>query len=246
MKRLLVLPLVLLALAQGHCQYGYLGAKNLVTVGINDRIWSDAWCISYFRVLSRKVGVRLEGRMLSVDRELRSGGYGWLGSNDGDKLGTVTGSGFGMGLHFAFNAGGGLSQPLGYYMSLGLEYTSGTTEEKLDQAALSPLWFAYNFRPALDYSYEHTVARMVYTWGIRKVIADHLSIDLGMELGWIFHHMVKTEDDLKGAMYALGFERNVFGDSGETHDRFGGFAERTSNMGMSITLTPMARFGVLF
>ncbi|MCB9165786.1 MAG: hypothetical protein H6592_15350 [Flavobacteriales bacterium] len=246
MKRLLLLPLLLLGLTQVQGQYGYLGAKNIVSVGLTEPIWSDAWSLSYYRVLSRVSGLRLDVRLLNVDRELRSGGHGWLGLYDGDKLGTVTGSGFGLGLHYAFNAGGGLSQPQGYFMSLGLEYTTGTTEEKLDRNALSPYWFPYGFVPTLDYEYTHTTLRLVYVWGIRKVLADRFTAELGMEFGWIFKHTIETEDDLKGAMYALGFERNVFVHADTGHDRFGGFQERSSDMGMSVTLTPMARIGVLF
>ena len=246
MKRLLLLPFLLLTLAEGQCQYGYLGAKNLVSVGINDRIWSDAWSLSYFRVLNRTSGLRLDVRSLSVDRDLRSGGHGWLGLGDGEKLGTVTGNGFGLGLHYAFSAGGGLSQPQGYFMSLGVEFTSGTTLEKLDRSALSPLWFPLGFVPALEYEYTHTAARLIYGWGFRKVLADRFTAELGMELGWIFLHTIETEDDQKGAMYALGFERNVFVNSGSGQDRFGGFQEKSSNIGMSVTLTPMARIGVLF
>ncbi|MEZ4757027.1 MAG: hypothetical protein R2817_09380 [Flavobacteriales bacterium] len=246
MKRLLFTPLLVLSFIQGHGQYGYLGAKNVVSVGINDPILADAFSVSYLRVLSRASALRLDVRSLNVDRTLRSGGHGWFGLNDGTDLGTVTGSGLGLGLHFALNAKGGLSQPQGYFMSLGVEYARGTTREQLESTALSPLLFPFGFLPALTYEYTHTAARLVYTWGFRKVLADRFTFELGAELGWMFLHTSVTEDDLKGTMYAIGYERIVFVNAATGYDGSGGFQERSSDLGMSLTLSPIARVGVLF
>ncbi len=246
MKRALLLPFLLLALASSHGQYGYLGAKNVVSIGVNDRLWSDAWSLSVFRGLSRTGGLRLDARLLSVNRDLQYLGEGWLGINDEVKLGTVTGKGFGIGIHYSMTAGGGLSQPLGYYMSIGLEYTGGTTTEKIDPRFIASDWSPYGNGPIYDFEYDHTVIRLVYDWGIRKVLAERFSLDMGIELGYMMYHSIKTKDDLKGPGYALGFERNVLIRFEDKYDPDAAFMSTTSNKGMSITLTPMMRIGFLF
>lgn len=246
MKRAFPLLFLLVCATGARSQYGYLGARNVVSVGINDRLWSDAWSLSFFRGVGRIGGLRVDARLLSVNRDLQYLGDGWLGINDEAKLGTVTGKGFGIGVHYSVTAGGGLSQPLGYYMSMGLEYTGGTTQEKIDPRFIDPDWSPYGNGPIHDFDYDHTVVRLVYDWGIRKVLAERFSLDLGIELGYLMYHSIKTKDDLKGAGYSLGFERNVLVRFEDKYDSDAAFMSTTPNKGMSITLTPMARLGVLF
>lgn len=247
MKRALLLPYLLLALASSHGQYGYLGAKHVVSIGVNDRIWSDAWSLSVFRAIGRNGGLRLDARYLTVDSEARTVRYGWLGSYASKKFGVVQGSGFGVGLHWSASAKGGLSQPLGYYMSIGLEFCSATTTDRFDPSFFPSDWNPRGKGPEYTFEFTHKGFRLVYDWGIRKVLAERISLDLGMQLGYLLYHSIQSDQDAIGPSYAIGYERNMIfrfnsplaeGSYGVNNDQ--GLDVR------GISLTPMMRLGFVF
>lgn len=220
-------------------QHGYLGARNMVSLDIHDKLFADAWSFSYTRCLGNRFTMRGNYKMVDVDRDLFSDGAGWLFAGKGRKVGAVAGTGAVYGLHFSAYPASGLSAPVGYFMSIGFEYYSVSTIETMNPSAVVT---EYDPQPLLVRQFDITGFRLVYEWGVRQVITGDLTVEVGAQMGVNIGSGVMKAADGYGAYepnYLAPYENTAFLMGFRANDE----GQRSPG---SLTLTPMLGVGYLF
>lgn len=183
--KLVILAATLLCAANCEAQYGYLGRRNIIAIEPVAKPITDMYAIQYTRVLKKWLALRVDMRISDIDRPLRdrqeNPANPYLGLGGGDVAGRVTGSGFTAGAHVVLGGNSGLSLPLGYYTSVGIERFGATWTERYDQPK--------QVRPRVpdvertDFEYTAQGFRFCLSYGVLFMPVNRVTVDAGIDLG---------------------------------------------------------------